>query len=239
MERRIVWKKSLKLDEDFFKEIDEIYNFLNMQPEYIIETKEKATYKYENTELLLKGKFDEEVLNLSIQPQQYDLKNKIYFYFEVYNGVIFNYDEVAICKYTIENDEKDVILRDKINKLYRNHTKTDWLIGKIGLSFIIYILTFICSIYGMFLLINDKLKITTETNIYTNMYILSMSIITILLIKQFDTYMCKKIFSPIVYYLGYQKEKWNRMEKLRSNILWGILISLLVGIIGSYIYSHL
>lgn len=46
---------------------------------------------------------------------------------------------------------------------------------------------------------------------------------------------CKTFFEPIKYNLGKQKNKIEKIDKIKSNIFWGVIVAIIVGTITTII----
>ncbi len=234
MERRIRWNKSLEIDEKFLEEIEEVYQIINETPMFTLITKGDAKYEFNSKEELLKYSFDEDIMSLVIDTDKFRKRNDIFFNFETNYNTILNYRYTAECKYKVENNELDSILKEKILKLYKNHTKSDWIIGKIGIVFITMIITFISML--IYLIISDVSIFEQSPNIIFFIGVV-IGCYVYFLRKILDRKICDKFFTPIVYLFGFQKKKWERNLKLRGDIFWTIIMGIIISIISTPVYN--
>lgn len=235
MERKIEYKKPLKIDKDFLCSINEIFSILSLKPLYKISTVEKATYTYNDINLLLNYNFDEEISEFYIEPlDRYSNDNKLEFSFRVEEGVFINYTKVSYCKYTITDDTMDANLKEKINNLYKNHSISNYFISQISFLFMISLLVgILIIIYSL----SYYSKNGEDNTLFLFLLLGFFFFMSSFALRPIDYKLSKKFFPPLLYYMGYQKQKWDRVEKLRSNIFWGIFVALIIGIVGGIVVS--
>lgn len=236
MERTIIWNKSLEIDEKFFADIEDIYKTISKKPEYILKTKDNAEYQFNSKEELIKFSFDEDIISLDIDNNEFDRNNNIKFNFRIWEGALVNYSRISECKYRISNNNLDSVLKDKILKLYRNNTKSDWVIGKYGIFLpiiIILIILFIIYIIAKCIIDSNFLKGDINVLVFLITYVIIANIL--IFREKLDKIICNKFFTPIVYMFGFQKKKWEKNLKLRENIFWGIIVSTMLSIIISIV----
>lgn len=237
MERKLTYSKSLQIDEKFLKSIENIYKIIDENPSVTLITKDNAKYELYTLEGLLSYDFSEDVKTLIIENS--DLKNNILFIFEVIPHRLFNYKYTVICKYTIEDNNIDNILKDKILKLLSNNTKSDWFLGKYGIIFIcLIILLMLLIIFATIECIKNFTILNQPTSLLSLLGFF-LGIFISFLTKPLDKIISDKFFKPIVYYLGYQKTKWDKTLKLRENIFWVIIIGIIVSIFATFITNKI
>ncbi len=236
MERTIIWNKSLEIDEKFLTDIEDIYKTILKKPEYILKTKDNAEYQFNSKEELIKFSFDEDIISLDIDNTEFDIENNIKFNFRIWEGFIINYSQISECRYRISNNDLDSVLKDKILKLYKNNTKSDWAIGKYGIFLpIIITLIILFIIYIIVKCIMDSNFLKGDINISRFLIVYSIISISLTFSQKLDKIVCNKFFTPIVYMLGFQKKKWEKNLKLRENIFWGIIVSTMLSVIISMV----
>ena len=237
MERILEWNKSLLIDETFLTQIKDIYATIGQKPIFTLITKCNAKYKFTSIEDFLKYDFNEDIEILIIENLNYSANN-IFFKFEIKQHCILNYDCTSICKYTVEDNNFDSILKEKISKLYKTHVKSDWFIGKLSLLLFIMVISII--ILGKFIIMSvSNHKMFSQP--IDGLFVLGMFIgffITIS-IRMIDKFICYKFFNPLVYYFGFQKNKWDRTLKLRENIFWVIIIGIVISLISTLIANNI
>lgn len=62
-----------------------------------------------------------------------------------------------------------------------------------------------------------------------------IAFIFILLVRMIDKFNCKTFFEPIKYNIGKQKNKNEKVDKIKSNIFWGVIVAIVVGVITTII----
>lgn len=237
MERILECNKSLLIDEKLLIQIKDIYQIIGQKPTFTIFTKDNAKYKFSSVDDLIKYDFDEDVALLVVENLQYNVNN-ILFKFQIIPHYILNYASTSICKYSVEDNSFDSVLKEKILKMYKNHIKSDWLIGKLSLQLFTLILSILLLFIIMIIYFHNPSLLSVPINPIFIIGIL-VGILLSFVIRMIDRFICNTFFTPIVYYLGFQKNKWERILKLRENIFWVIIIGIVISLISTVITNNI
>lgn len=235
IQRDLKYNKSLKIDKDALKELDILYSEIGTNAEYSIVTENNIHYTFDNLEELLQYDFSNEIKTLKISRHDYTRKANLDIEFKVdYISVFTVYSTIAEISYSTFDENIDILLKEKISQFYKKYATRNWIVGKFGIYCYLAILILII---GAIILIVDfinnnsiSVPITMGLIIYC-----MISWIGLFLIRKFDVFICKKIFKPIIYYIGKEKDKCDKIDKIKSNIFWGVIVAIVVGIITTII----
>lgn len=239
IQRKLTYNKSLLIDEDALKELDNLYTTIGTTAEYSLVTENNIYYTFDNLKELLQYDFLNDTKILKIYKHDYTRKANLDIEFEIdYKSTFFVYDTIVEISYSTSDENTDIVLKEKILQFYRKHSTHNWIIGKMGLLGYFAILIFIMLVVMLAIVFINKINISTP--ITMNFFISWIISFTMwFLIRKFDILMCKKLFKPIIYYINKQKDKWDKIQKIKSNIFWGVLVAIIVGIITTVICNHI
>ena len=235
IERKIKYNKSLKIDEEALRELDNLYDETESKAIYSVETENNIHYNFNNLDEFLSHDFSSDIKKLKISRRDYSIKNNLDIEFEIdYLSPFTVYGTIAEISYSTSDENIDILLREKISQFYKKNSTFNWIIGKMGLFG--YLSIFIV-VVGVITLIIDYInnKSTSNFNLTVFFIVWLIGFMLFSLIRKLDNIVCRKWFKPIIYYIGKQKEQWNKIAKTKSNIFWGIIIAIIVGIVTTAI----
>lgn len=102
------------------------------------------------------------------------------------------------------------------------------------LTFLLILVIFIVLISCAFLLANGHLKSLFSASVSP------FGVFLAILLCSSTYFLDSKLlcfFIPVVFYWGEEISRFDKYEKLRSNLWWGVVIAIFVGIISSFLYS--
>lgn len=144
------------------------------------------------------------------------------------------YNETCLCKYIVSDVDKETMLRNDIQVFLKKATASYWLLGKFRLF---GLLSFVSFYLFLFLLFggNSNVKLTTIPLFFVSLLI---GFCLVKVIQLIDCFL-GKIFPPIVYLWGEEKENYEKYDKLRHNIFWCVFICMIVSIVCGIIVSYI
>lgn len=146
--------------------------------------------------------------------------------FEKQVGCYINYLKTFACTYEFDSAEKEILFTTTLKDILEK-AKTDyWLIGKMTSFSAVVIPCFMSTILKIFF---DKFKDAFSMEFSTLAFSIALSIVFLLALLYLDKKFLLKIFNPVVFYWGEEKRRFNKYEKLRSNILWNIVFAIIIG----------
>ncbi len=241
MKRKIVWKKSIKITEKFFYEIEKIFQFINAKPMYIVTNSDNTQNVYNDLDKLLQSNFDKTIVNLKIKSQN---DTEQYEELEINlsancNTIITTYKDVAQIIYYVEDENRDAILQNKLLTVFKNSTEFGWQWSKIGIIFLLMILGFIGIIVIAITVLNNNEYFETHLITGKDVMMLLLGILlgmwSALIAKKLDRIIITKYMNPIIYYIGYSKEKYDKIKQIKSNIFWTVIVGGIISLIFAII----
>lgn len=143
-------------------------------------------------------------------------------------------NDTVRCKYCFSDVDKESVFisdfRKFLDKIAIYHTK--YMICEKA-SFLFF---FVLSLYPIFVPISGTAYYQTVKGTYPFLIsILLSEMIAIGLHKLCSHFVWKKLFPRAIFAWGEESENYSRLEKLRSNLFWGVLVAALVSIVVGFI----
>ena len=232
--KTIDYNKSLKIDEDALKEIDSWFVSIGLKAFYSVKTINNMYFDFENIEELLTYNFQNRINSIKISGKDYNKNNNLEINFEIdYYHLFLLYDRIVKISYSTTDENIDILLNEKITRFIKNNKTKNWLIGKLGILF--YLAIFLA--ITLFVLLIMEFIYNESISFNSSVFLIAwfIGIILSILIRKLYKFLSKKYFIPIVFYIGKQKKQWDKIEKIKSNILLGVIIAIIVGIITTAI----
>ena len=151
--------------------------------------------------------------------------------FPIFKG----YNETCLCRYIVSDVDKETMLRNDIQIFLKKATASYWLLGK----FRLFGLLGFVSLYLFLLLLlfgeNINAKLMTIPLFFVSLLI---GFCLVKVIQLIDCFL-EKIFPPIVYLWGEEKENYEKYDKLHHNIFWCVFIAMIVSIVCGIIVFYI
>ena len=139
-------------------------------------------------------------------------------------GILVNYNNTVVSLFTNE-----------LSNFFEKCKTSYWLLAKMRtLTFLLILVIFIVLISCAFLLANGHLKSLFSASVSP------FGVFLAILLCSSTYFLDSKLlcfFIPVVFYWGEEISRFDKYEKLRSNLWWGVVIAIFVGIISSFLYS--
>lgn len=143
-------------------------------------------------------------------------------------------DDTVKCMYCFSDVDKESVFisdfRKFLDKIAIYHTK--YMICEWASCLFFLVL----GLYPIFVPINGTAYYQTVEGTYPFLRsILLSELIAMGLYKLCSKFVWKKLFPRAIYSWGEESENYSRLEKLRSNLFWGVLVAALVSIVVGFI----
>lgn len=149
---------------------------------------------------------------------------------------LINYTSTVNCSYEFNSTEEETLFINDFNNWFEKCKASYWLLGKFSLFGIILAPSLLITLFRY--IVGYKADFSSYDTMIIIMSIV-ISIAFILSAKLIDKYFLANIFPPIVFAWGEEIRRYTKWNKLRSNILWGIIVAVLVGLVTSYLFETL
>lgn len=146
------------------------------------------------------------------------------------NGIILHYYKTVECFYHLDTFDDETLFLSKIKYVLKKSTPNYWLLGKFSLYGTVWIASVISTV------INCLTK--NMPNLKINLLVVFCIVIIcalLLIIWVFDHKFYYNIFPAVSFLWEEEIARYDKWIKLRSNIFWGVLVSLIVGLFGAMI----
>ena len=235
IQREMQYSKSIKFDEDTIREIKDLYKAIDIIPVCSIITEDNIHYNFQNLDELFEYDFLDKIKQIEFKNKEYSNIKKLIINFEVnYSTGFLVYGKIVKISYCAPDENKDIILKGKIKNFFKQNSTNNWIIGKFGLFCLICFWSWPIAIFQVIKSMIKNEPVFPDFSFKLLVLCLIMFIV-ILLIRTIDKFNCKTFFEPIKYNLGKQKNKNEKIDKIKSNIFWGVIVAIVVGIITTII----
>ena len=150
-------------------------------------------------------------------------------------GILVNYNNTVVCNYEFEKLNDVTLFTNELSNFFEKCKTSYWLLAKMRtLTFLLILVIFIVLISCAFLLANGHLKSLFSASVSP------FGVFLAILLCSSTYFLDSKLlcyFIPVVFYWGEEISRFDKYEKLRSNLWWGVVIAIFVGIISSFLYS--
>lgn len=144
------------------------------------------------------------------------------------------YSDTVRCMYCFSDIDKESIFisdfekfLDKIAVFHTKYMICEWA------SFIFFV---VLGFYPIIIPFNGTAYYQTVRGAYPLIGgILLFEVIAMVLYKLCSNYIWKKLFPRAIYAWGEESENYTKLEKLRSNLFWGVLVTTIISVVVGFI----
>lgn len=196
-----------------FDNLEELLNYDNYKPRRIISLEVAGYTKYSRL--------------ISVEIGDFNL------------SPIVNYGSTVRSNYLLSSVDAETIYKNDFETWYQKAKASYWLLGKFSLNGIVFVpsafITFIRFCYG------TKTEIDLSNPVILGLLVVVTAAIIgfMIVIKLLDAHLLGNLFPAVIFKWGEETKRNEKWEKFRSNLLWGIIIALLLGLVTNYLYDTL
>lgn len=144
---------------------------------------------------------------------------------------LIGYWKTVDCRYTFSNLQKETTFRSALQLFLKKATQPYWAVAKISIYGLFF---FFCAFSSMYNFSIGK-TVTYNGSFFLFFIALIAAILLMLCFAALDFYVLGSLFPPIVFAWGEEAKRSDKNHARRSNIFWGIIVAIVVGIISSYL----
>lgn len=163
----------------------------------------------------------------------------LYFETDILSFGFTGYGETFHCYYEVETVDIETNLRDEINTFLRKITAGYWLIAKFRLFGLLMLFCYIALVY----MFSHKISIADDEDIMSaivpTIVGLFISFGIVVFVKTVDQKFLQRCFPPIAFAWGEGKTQFEKSQRLRGNLFWGLIIAVIAGVIATFISNYL
>lgn len=164
---------------------------------------------------------------------------RLYFETDILSFGFTGYGETFHCYYEVETVDIETNLRDEINTFLRKITAEYWLIAKFRLFGLLMLFCYIALVY----MLSHKISIAVDKDIVSSIISAIVSLFIgfgiVVFVKTVDQKFFKRCFPPIAFVWGEGKTQFEKSQRLRGNLFWGLIIAVIAGVIATLISNYL
>lgn len=238
---KIKGKKSVIIGPDCLKSLCEIILKHCERIEFSAETYAKTSISFDNLEELLNYDNYKPRRIISVELAGYTKYSRL---ISVEIGdfnlsPIVNYGSTVRCNYQLPSVDAETIYKNDFDTWYQKAKASYWLLGKFSLNGVVFVpsafITFVRFCYGA----ETEIDLSNPTILGALVVVTIVIIGLMYIIKLVDAYLLANLFPAVVFKWGEEAKRNEKWERFRSNLLWGIIIALLLGLVTNYLYDTL
>lgn len=163
-----------------------------------------------------------------------------------YTRVILQKPNIFYCTYELENNQQEALFKEQLDNFLRKITENYWCFTYFRLCSIFMVLFYIALLYeiGAVLLGWNRLDIPQPLAHIAPVKRTIIAAVTVILFLLFDRFLITPLilhlfFPPINFLWGEERQHYKKAALRREHILWNIIVALLIGLVGSFIFRNL
>lgn len=230
---KMQYKFAIIVDDKFIRDIDTLIKEYFAEPTYYADLLNGDQIEFDSvSELINYDNFASRAISaLTIRS---GIEN--FMYIMPWGGVINEYKSTINWKFEIDNNDKCEEVKRKAKEIFDKHKQSIMytLASKFSIAHICSIVLALgvaLNFYIWFILHNQAKEVTNITMV--GIWIIAIICFTV--IEKFISYMVKKFFPSVVFYLGENIKKIENFSKLKSNLFWGVIVAVMVSVVASKI----
>lgn len=165
---------------------------------------------------------------------------------QYYTRSVFRKLEIFYCTYELENSQQEALFTEQIVSFLHKVTESYWCFTYFRLYSILMVLIYIAILYeiGAMLFGWDRLDIPQPLAQIAPIKRCIIAVVTLILFCLVDRLLVTPLilhtlFPPINFLWGEEKRHYDKITLRRGHIFWNIIVALLIGLAGSFIFRDL
>lgn len=152
---------------------------------------------------------------------------------------VTNYGSTIRCSYNFSTVDEETIFKNELSTWFEKTKSSYWLLGKFSFNGAFFLPSAIITFFRLCL--GLKIEIDTSNTLLLVALIITaiFTVAMIFLFRFLDTHFLGNLFPAIVFSWGEETSRFEKWQKYRSNIFWGIIIAIIVGLVTTYLYDTL
>ena len=232
---KLSYKSAIIVNDVFFKEMDELISEYFNKTKYSAQLKNGDEVEFESvSELILYDNFS----NRAIKTMRIEFGIGNYIMIEPSIAFINVYKSTIEMRFEVEDNDKSEEIKRKVNLICDKHKQSAMYTAASKFT-IMHICILMCGfsfVSNLNLLITHKTDDGTMSN-STIVAVCTVGIVIMLLISAVLSWIIKRFFPAIVFYLGENIKNVEKESKTKSNIFWCIIVAGIVSAIVSSFFN--
>ena len=147
-------------------------------------------------------------------------------------GFFVGYTETCVCRYIVSTVDMETTVREDLQTFLKKATARFWALGKIRLTGVLFACCLLAISYSW-----NVRRGSVGLSIGPFLLASGTGILTAHLTILFDKLILKELFPPLSFLWGEEVARGKRMDTLRGNLLWVVLVGVLIAIFGPKVYE--
>lgn len=154
-------------------------------------------------------------------------------------SILLNYGSTIRCDYKLSTIDEESILTNDINTWFEKSKCSYWLLGKFSLSGMLFIPSFFITLVRF--ISGDKVEFdTSNLHIWLLLVLVTIGVIGFWSLVDFiDEHFLANLFPAVAFKWGEESDRYDKWEKYRSNLLWGVIMAIIIGLVTNYLYDSI
>ena len=196
-----------------FDSIEELLNYDNFKPRRLISLDVEGYVGYSRI-------ISVEIGNLSISP-------------------ITNYGRTLLCDYQLPSIDAETVFKNDFETWFQKAKSGYWLLGKFSFNGLLFIPSAAITLIRLLAGERAEIDLSNTVLLAALLFVIALSVALVYLLKFLDTYLLGNLFPAVVLLWGEETTRFEKWQKFRSNLLWGVIIAVLLGLMTNYLYDTL
>ena len=152
---------------------------------------------------------------------------------------IVNYGSTIRCDYKLDSVDAETIFKSDFETWYQKIKSNYWLLGKFSFTGLFFVpsafITLIRILSGMDLGLDLANILVWVAIIIVTLFVWGL----ICCLRLLDIHLLGNLFPAAVFLWGEEEKRFAKWDKFRSNLLWGVFMAVLLGLVTNYFYDTL
>lgn len=152
---------------------------------------------------------------------------------------ITNYGRTLLCDYQLPTIDAEAVFINDFETWFQKITSGYWLLGKFSFSGLLFIPSATITVIRMIVGERADIDLMNTATLAVLVVVIVLTVALICLLNFLDCYLLGNLFPAVVFQWGEETTRYEKWERFRSNLLWGVIIALLLGLVTNYLYDTL
>ena len=152
---------------------------------------------------------------------------------------IVNYGSTIRCDYQLPAVDEETIFKSDFETWYQTVKSEYWLLGKFSFTGLVFVPSIFITLVR--LISGAELGIDLSSGLVWGALVIVTAIAACLVhvLNLLDVHLLGNLFPAVAFLWGEEQKRNEQWGRFRSNLLWGIIIALLLGLVTNYLYDTL
>ena len=154
-------------------------------------------------------------------------------------SLIANYGSTIRCDYKFCSIDQETVFKSDFEIWYEKVVADYWFLGKFSFTGLLFVPSAFITLIRLVAGHRMELDLSNGIILGSIIFVTLATFAIFYIIKWLDTNILGNLFPAVSFLWGEEEKRNKKWEKFRSNLLWGVVIAILVGVVTSYLYDTL